>query len=122
MQPITGFKIIDNGIGFNDINYQSFLTTDSSHKVKKGSRGNGRFTWLKAFKNVKVTSLFLSNDSSWNFREFEFDPINGLALIEDTVKNEGYNDCLTEVNLIDLQSPYYSKCPQKIDTLAHRII
>lgn len=122
LQPITGFKIIDNGIGFNDINYQSFLTTDSSHKVKKGSRGNGRFTWLKAFKNVKVTSLFLSNDSSWNFREFEFDPINGLALIEDTVKNEGYNDCLTEVNLIDLQSPYYSKCPQKIDTLAHRII
>ena len=33
---ITRFKIIDNGIGFNDENFQSFETLDSEHKIEKG--------------------------------------------------------------------------------------
>ncbi|WP_246786295.1 hypothetical protein [Bartonella taylorii] len=39
---IVGFKIIDNGIGFNDPNLQSFETLDSDNKIEKGCRGVGR--------------------------------------------------------------------------------
>ena len=47
--PITGFKIIDNGMGFNNDNFESFLTSDSARKVEKGAKGIGRFLWLKVF-------------------------------------------------------------------------
>ena len=39
---IRGFRIADNGIGFNDKNWESFKTLDSLYKVEKGCRGIGR--------------------------------------------------------------------------------
>jgi len=41
-EPIIGFKIIDNGVGFNDANMDSFETLDSDYKAGKGCRGAGR--------------------------------------------------------------------------------
>lgn len=58
LPDITGFKVIDNGVGFNEENFQAFLTLDTDHKVAKGGRGIGRLLWLKAFKNVEVESTF----------------------------------------------------------------
>ena len=55
---IIGFKIVDEGIGFNDVNLQSFETLDSEHKIDKGCRGVGRLLWLKVFKNVEIVSYF----------------------------------------------------------------
>lgn len=55
---IIGFEIIDNGIGFNEENYNSFQTLDSDYKIKLGCRGVGRLLWLKAFKKVSVRSVF----------------------------------------------------------------
>lgn len=45
---VNGFTIIDNGIGFNDPNLDSFFTSDTQYKVNKGGKGLGRFIWLKA--------------------------------------------------------------------------
>ena len=56
---IIGFKIIDNGIGFNDANLKSFETLDSDHKAVKGCRGVGRLLWLKAFQKVYVDSVYV---------------------------------------------------------------
>lgn len=39
---ILGFKITDNGIGFNDVNLESFETLDTEHKVDNTSR---TFLW-----------------------------------------------------------------------------
>jgi hypothetical protein len=43
---IIGFEIVDNGVGFNKINYESFQTLDSEHKIALGCRGVGRLLWL----------------------------------------------------------------------------
>ena len=40
---ITGFSVTDNGIGFNQLNYESFETSDSIHKQALGGKGVGRF-------------------------------------------------------------------------------
>jgi hypothetical protein len=55
---ITGFVIKDNGIGLNDENMKSFRTSDSAFKVKRGGKGIGRLSWLKAFTNTLITSHF----------------------------------------------------------------
>jgi len=60
--PIIGFTIIDNGCGFDEVNYKSFETLDSDHKIDKGCRGVGRLMWLKVFDLVEVESHFFDID------------------------------------------------------------
>lgn len=76
---ITGFKVVDNGIGFNDINMKSFRTLDSEHKADKGGRGVGRLLWLKAFKNVKTESYYEGDDGILKRRTFTFDGYSGVG-------------------------------------------
>ena len=76
---ILGFRIHDNGIGFDDENMKSFHTLDSDHKVFKGGRGVGRLLWLKAFKFVKVTSVFIAKNSTLTTRSFVFDSASGVS-------------------------------------------
>ena len=62
---IDGFTVTDNGIGFNEVNFKSFRTLDSEHKVDKGGRGVGRLLWLKAFETVSVESVFKDEDGKY---------------------------------------------------------
>ena len=57
-RPITSFEIVDNGVGFNDDNWGSFQELDFTRKTKRGCRGVGRLTWLKAFSKVRVESWY----------------------------------------------------------------
>lgn len=75
---IVGFKITDNGVGFNDDNLKSFETLDSEHKIDKGCRGVGRLLWLKAFKKVGIVSSFRQNDNVMT-RVFSFDEYSGVS-------------------------------------------
>ena len=59
LNDITSFTVTDNGVGFNDDNFDAFLTLDTDHKIDKGGRGIGRLLWLKAFQRVDVASVFL---------------------------------------------------------------
>lgn len=68
---IEGFKIIDNGTGFDDKNFLAFQTSDTTYKASKGSKGIGRFLWLKAFSNVKIDSTY-QQDNKFYHREFNF--------------------------------------------------
>jgi hypothetical protein len=68
-RPITGFTITDNGIGFDDNNFESFTTSDT--KYKPGAKGVGRFMWLKAFDKVEVISVFADNGNRYK-RAFDF--------------------------------------------------
>jgi hypothetical protein len=58
---IIGFEIEDNGVGFNDTNFQSFLTSDTTYKSTKGCKGVGRFLWLRAFDLIEIESVFNKN-------------------------------------------------------------
>ena len=71
LPDITGFKIEDNGCGFNNVNYQSFSELDSEHKADKGCRGVGRLLWLKVFNKIKINSSYLE-DGIIQDRNFEF--------------------------------------------------
>ncbi len=61
--PIVGFEIVDNGCGFTEENFKSFLTLDSAYKEKMGCHGVGRLLWLKEFNSISVSSCFSDGDS-----------------------------------------------------------
>ena len=77
IEDIVGFKITDNGIGFDDVNMKSFNTLDTEHKVDKGCRGVGRLLWLKAFKKVVVNSIY-EEKNSFKSRVFSFNETRGV--------------------------------------------
>jgi hypothetical protein len=69
---VDGFKIIDDGAGFNDDNYRSFCTIGSRlKKAKFGCKGVGRLSWLKVFRNVEVESTYCLEGVSYR-RSFTF--------------------------------------------------
>jgi hypothetical protein len=45
--PVSGFKVTDTGVGFNDDNFDSFNTSFSDYKIARGGKGLGRFIWRK---------------------------------------------------------------------------
>lgn len=77
---IIGFRIHDNGIGFDEANYQSFLTLDSDYKQTRGGRGIGRLMWLKVFENVQISSQYEVNGVIQK-RCFRFSEQNGIEPI-----------------------------------------
>lgn len=120
ISPIEGFKVIDNGIGFDEKNFLAFQTSDTTFKASKGSKGIGRFLWLKAFSDVKIDSIYQQNDKFYQ-RKFNF----GLA--SDGIYNHSNNvteihEKKTIVELNYFQTKYREKCPQKATSIARKII
>lgn len=62
LEDIDGFIVKDNGVGFTKTNRDSFDTLYTEQKIADGGKGFGRFTCLKYFNNVKVTSIFTVGD------------------------------------------------------------
>ncbi len=117
---ICGFEITDNGIGFNTENFDSFETSDTTHKQAKGGKGIGRFLWLKAFDTVSVDSIFESDGKRYK-RQFTFTPNAGITQSPVT---ETFADLQTTVRLLGFKKDYRKlasayKTPQKI---AQRIL
>lgn len=78
LSGISDFVISDNGVGFDERNYDSFETSDSIHKQAKGGKGVGRFLWLKAFDRVEVNSVYQSNEKRHQ-RKFAFTTKDGIV-------------------------------------------
>jgi len=55
---ISGFTIIDNGIGFTDTHRESFDTLYTAHKLSEGGKGFGRFICLKYYDDVAYISCY----------------------------------------------------------------
>lgn len=104
-EVIVGFRITDNGIGFDNANMQSFLTLDTEHKANKGGRGVGRLLWLKAFRRVNVTSVFKDVDGTAKSRSFVFNATAGVTNTKsDEAPAESKN--LTTVHLDGFERRY----------------
>lgn len=56
--PVESFTVVDNGIGFNDENRESFDTLYTDQKIAQGGKGFGRFTCLKYFDDLIIESVF----------------------------------------------------------------
>jgi len=121
LSTIEGFVITDNGIGFTERNMQSFLESDSTYKADIGGKGVGRFSWLKAFDSVSISSAY-KEETAFVKREFIF----SLAkpYIDDTlVECDNTADYVTSIKLNSYLSEYRNKdLPKQIDTIAMRII
>jgi hypothetical protein len=66
------FTIEDDGVGFNDENIASFDELYSDRKAHRGGKGRGRFTYLKVFHTVRISSIF-ATPQGHKARNFEFD-------------------------------------------------
>lgn len=117
------FIITDNGNGFNDENYHSFLEAYSKLKVAKGCKGIGRFLWLKAFERVEVKSQFVSNDAIYS-REFSFDKVNGVEPENNLKELHGntFGENNTSISLIGMKANYRDAVSVSLEGMAHKII
>lgn len=125
INEVTGFQISDNGIGLDENNMKSFLQSDSTYRVEKGGKGVGRFSWLKAFSNTKIESMF-KDDDVWVKRAFDFS-LEKLDIDDTLVEIEEATDNCTTVTLVDylpMYRKYVSKNPEIIATkiLQHCLI
>lgn len=120
-QPIIGFRITDNGIGFTAENFDSFRTSDSLKKEAIGGRGIGRLTWLKAFKAVSVDSEYKSDTDEWRRRTFRFTVAAGVSDEKD-VPSLQTAAAQTVVMLKEPLDPYAGNIPKRTSTIAQHIV
>ena len=120
--PIRGFIICDNGIGFDDENFNSFDEADSQVKATKGGKGVGRFIWLKAFQKVEINSVF-ENDGQLFSREFVFSLTTpgGIQYHKLTPLTQ-LEPAQTTVRLLDFRSEFEAHVPRSSSMIARRIV
>ncbi len=117
------FTVRDNGEGFTERNYSSFLEAYSTFKVAKGCKGIGRFLWLKAFERVEISSTYTEN-GKWYRRNFAFsldkiiDPEDNLRVVDECNGLERE----TVVHLVGFKSTYRDSIPLSLESLVKRII
>jgi len=81
LEDVDGFIVRDNGIGFNKDNRDSFDTLYTEQKIVDGGKGFGRFTCLKYFDRVKVSSTF---EEGGTYRDRSF----SMGLAKDIIVDE----------------------------------
>lgn len=116
---INCFNVKDNGVGFNDINMDSFMTSDSQLKEKFGGKGNGRFSWLKVFNLVEIESVYKEGDNRFK-RLFTFSKSNDT--IEDKVIDATGEKVETTIRLKYINESYKSYIPISINEIANKMI
>jgi hypothetical protein len=116
---VKGFRIIDNGIGFNDDNMRSFMEADSEYKLKIGGKGVGRFSWLKAFSYVHIKSTFEEN-GCFVTREFDF-LLNDYGIKESLTESMNSSN-KTIIELMNYLPEYQVSVNKQIETIALKII
>lgn len=119
LPEIIDFIIRDNGIGFNNVNYESFNYAHSTYKT--GGKGIGRFTWLRAFQKAEIESRFKEN-GHWRLRKFNFEPtkkgIENHSVEDVNTTEERY----TIVKLKGLKEEYRKWCNSRAEDIALKII
>jgi hypothetical protein len=120
LEPVTGFVVTDNGVGFDDRNMKSFETLDSEYKSAMGSRGVGRLLWLKAFEKVEVRSSYVDSESALKQREFTFTAARGVE--HGPVRDSWELDTGTEVRLLGFGETYQRTAPKGTPAIASAIL
>ena len=120
LPAIQSFEIEDNGVGFDEPNFTSFMESDSTYKASLGGKGVGRFSWLIAYEKAEIESCYADN-GVFVKREFEFTP--DAAGIDDVLSNcDPLEDNRTIVRLLNCMKPYAISLPKRGNTIAMRII
>ena len=88
---IISIDVVDNGVGFNRENRESFDTFRSSFKYEKRRKGIGRFMYLKYFDRVQVESYF-RNDKGEMRGSCAFGKKNDIIVDEVEEEVSGHNN------------------------------
>lgn len=118
LNPIVGFTIEDDGVGFTDENMTSFETLDSDFKSDLGCRGVGRLLWLKAFECVEIVSVYLDAANKLKSREFSF------SIEREVVQQRPAfvrSSCGTTVKLIGFKKQYQEKALKSVRAIAREV-
>lgn len=116
-EAIVGFRVHDNGCGFDDANLRSFETLDSDFKASEGCRGVGRLLWLKAFDSVEVSSDFAGPDRQLLRRSFTFTAAKGVDGV--SVAPSLSTTRRTEIHLRGFKREYRERAPKTGKTIAN---
>lgn len=119
-EPITGFKVTDNGCGFDAKNLESFETLDSDYKASEGCRGVGRLLWLKAFECVNVASDYKDSAGKPFRRAFTFTAAKGVDnMIVSPLDTDGQRG--TCVHLDGFKQDYRKRAPKTGRAIANAL-
>lgn len=118
LEPIVGFVITDNGVGFTAENMKSFETLDSDYKSAAGCRGVGRLLWLKAFNKVSVRSTYIAKEGGLQGREFRFSVEHE---VEHLAPPEVLDDSGSTVELDGFGSAYQKSAPKTAMSIAREM-
>lgn len=123
--PITGFTIIDNGVGFTNKRETAFSTPFTNFNYNKGGKGMGRYTVLACFGSMDIESSFVEGGRVYD-RKYRFDSLKGLQKYPEKsgLENEKSKN-KTTVKLNNFRSDYFdfaNKSKININHIADDII
>ena len=122
LPKIIGFAIEDNGIGFTDKCFEAFENYGTEYKLQKGGKGIGRFTWLKAFDRVDVSSIYFENNETSFKREFEFTLANGVNHIQKSKYDTKENKTIVKLSGFKKDYQEQPSAYKRVSTIAQRIL
>jgi hypothetical protein len=104
--PIIGFTVKDNGMGFTDNRFEAFRTPYSDFGAKKhGCKGIGRYTILACFGSMDIKSFYF-NENRMECCLLRFDNSNGLQKINNESPIEFPTEIYTYIKLNTYKQPY----------------
>ncbi len=84
---VDGFTITDEGVGFDERNFDSFKQLDTAYKAHLGCKGIGRLLWILVFERAEIDSTYRDGDDLRR-RTFTFDR-DREVIVSDDVSEPG---------------------------------
>lgn len=120
--PIKSFEIIDDGIGLNNENLNSFKEFDSEKKAKIGGKGIGRLVCLKLFSKMILESTYVENNKFYE-RTFEYKKSSKEGFDKYSEKEVfEKSETGTKVILEQFEEEYQKNSPSDIVEISKQII
>ena len=119
---VVGIRITDNGIGFDEPHFQAFCRLDDDFRLKTGGKGVGRISWLSAFRNASIESIYAMGEPAKTFRRtFSYSvEKDGVGQVESNSLPDGEPG--TDIKLTQLLPEFRVSWPKKPMTLVHHLV
>lgn len=123
--PIIGFTIRDNGVGFNNDRFEAFRTPYTNYGTKKhGCKGIGRYTVMACFSSMDIESYYF-DESELKLRHLRFDNTYGLQKVKEENLQKLPKDVFTLIKLNNYKKTYLKYVEKnriKKDDIAEKIV
>ena len=118
---ITGFDVIDNGIGITQQHWDAFETVYTKYKAKVGGKGVGRLSYLQAFERAEVESRFI--DGVAKTRRFSVVRSENGTVNESVSVDEEHSEATgTTVRLMEMEPRLRDKTAKRLDAIAAEFV